>query len=303
MPTRYCRTVAEARDVLAGHRPGSVVVKPTVSGGSRDTGLFAAADPGLALAERILAAGACDDPARDRGADGRAREGALHDRRAAHPRDREGRCWCPAAGSSAASTPSAPSRSRRPTRARFAEEVLRAVAGGDGRFPLRCTPASTRSTRPSTAWWCSRSSSSSPRSTCTSRRGRSVRSRRDRASGGGRVSDGAARIPRPGAPGGWASCATRSRCCGSGPSASAGQRAASVLEKELVTPGRPQQGLSEPEFVQDTVIANITLAPSAEDRRAVRAGRGQGRADRRGRGRPARRRRHRRDHRRLQQAR
>ncbi|WP_296192263.1 hypothetical protein [uncultured Microbacterium sp.] len=57
VPTVYAETLDAARDALASHA-GRVVVKPTVSAGARDTGLFEASDPAaLALAERILAAG------------------------------------------------------------------------------------------------------------------------------------------------------------------------------------------------------------------------------------------------------
>jgi glutathione synthase/RimK-type ligase-like ATP-grasp enzyme len=58
VPTDYCRTVERAREVLTARRGTRVVVKPAVSAGARDTGLFDAADPGaLGLAERIIAAG------------------------------------------------------------------------------------------------------------------------------------------------------------------------------------------------------------------------------------------------------
>ncbi len=58
VPTDYCRTGEEARGALARHGDGSVVVKPAVSAGARDTGLFHAADPqALALAHRIVEAG------------------------------------------------------------------------------------------------------------------------------------------------------------------------------------------------------------------------------------------------------
>lgn len=56
VPTRYCRTIAEARDAIAAHT--RVVVKPAVSAGAKDTGLFDAADPrAAALAERIIGGG------------------------------------------------------------------------------------------------------------------------------------------------------------------------------------------------------------------------------------------------------
>lgn len=58
VPTDYCATAAEVRDALARRGDGSVVVKPSVSAGARDTGLFHADDPNaLALAESIIARG------------------------------------------------------------------------------------------------------------------------------------------------------------------------------------------------------------------------------------------------------
>jgi len=58
VPTDYARTADEIRRALAAHGTGGVVVKPAVSAGARDTGLFDAADPAaLALAERIVAGG------------------------------------------------------------------------------------------------------------------------------------------------------------------------------------------------------------------------------------------------------
>lgn len=58
VPTDYATTVAEARDALAAHGGGRVVVKPAVSAGARDTGLFdASALEALALAERIILRG------------------------------------------------------------------------------------------------------------------------------------------------------------------------------------------------------------------------------------------------------
>jgi glutathione synthase/RimK-type ligase-like ATP-grasp enzyme len=62
VPTDYVRTADEARLALAAHAEAHdaarVVVKPAVSAGARDTGLFDASDPAaLALAERIVAAG------------------------------------------------------------------------------------------------------------------------------------------------------------------------------------------------------------------------------------------------------
>ncbi len=59
VPTAYCDEPAAARAALAAHGGAGVVVKPAVSAGARDTGLFPADDPAaLALAERIVAAGA-----------------------------------------------------------------------------------------------------------------------------------------------------------------------------------------------------------------------------------------------------
>lgn len=58
VPTRYCRTAADIRDALAERAGTRVVVKPAVSAGARDTGLFDAHDPAAqALAERITAGG------------------------------------------------------------------------------------------------------------------------------------------------------------------------------------------------------------------------------------------------------
>ena len=64
VPTAYCADVGEARaafgalGALGARDDVGVVVKPAVSAGARDTGLFRGGDPGaLALAERILAAG------------------------------------------------------------------------------------------------------------------------------------------------------------------------------------------------------------------------------------------------------
>jgi len=62
VPTGYAATAAEAASALTDRnadRDGDrVVVKPAVSAGARDTGLFDAADPAaLALAERIVAGG------------------------------------------------------------------------------------------------------------------------------------------------------------------------------------------------------------------------------------------------------
>ncbi|CAN7375863.1 hypothetical protein LJR045_002260 [Microbacterium sp. LjRoot45] len=58
VPTVYATTVTQAREDLAARGHDRVVVKPTVSAGARDTGLYDASDPAaLALAERIIAAG------------------------------------------------------------------------------------------------------------------------------------------------------------------------------------------------------------------------------------------------------
>lgn len=58
VPTVYCRTAADATAALAAHVGGAVVVKPAVSAGARDTGLFDAADlQAQQLAERIIRAG------------------------------------------------------------------------------------------------------------------------------------------------------------------------------------------------------------------------------------------------------
>lgn len=58
VPTTYCRTADAVGPALAGHGLGRVVVKPAVSAGARDTGLFEAADPRAGqLAGRIVAGG------------------------------------------------------------------------------------------------------------------------------------------------------------------------------------------------------------------------------------------------------
>jgi hypothetical protein len=58
VPTIFCTTAEEAGAALTTHAAGRVVIKPTVSAGSRDTGLFTADDPRAAgLARRIVAAG------------------------------------------------------------------------------------------------------------------------------------------------------------------------------------------------------------------------------------------------------
>ncbi|GAA1853089.1 RimK family alpha-L-glutamate ligase [Microbacterium koreense] len=56
VPTRYCRSRADAEAAIRAHR--RVVVKPTVSAGAKNTGLFDATDPrALALAELIIDGG------------------------------------------------------------------------------------------------------------------------------------------------------------------------------------------------------------------------------------------------------
>lgn len=56
VPTTYAETVDAAASAIAAHE--RVVVKPAVSAGARDTGLFEASDPrALALAARIIEAG------------------------------------------------------------------------------------------------------------------------------------------------------------------------------------------------------------------------------------------------------
>ncbi len=58
VPTEYCADADAARAALTAHGHERIVVKPAMSAGARDTGLFDAADPGAqALAERIIAAG------------------------------------------------------------------------------------------------------------------------------------------------------------------------------------------------------------------------------------------------------
>lgn len=58
VPTRYCHTASEAERALSEAPSARVVVKPTISAGARDTGLFERTDPAaLALAERIVARG------------------------------------------------------------------------------------------------------------------------------------------------------------------------------------------------------------------------------------------------------
>ncbi|WP_067501995.1 RimK family alpha-L-glutamate ligase [Actinoplanes sp. TFC3] len=57
VPYEFCETTTEAGAALSG-LSGRVVVKPSVSAGARDTGLFEPGDPAaLALAERIVAGG------------------------------------------------------------------------------------------------------------------------------------------------------------------------------------------------------------------------------------------------------
>ncbi len=58
VPTTFCDTAEQAAAAIAARAGERVVVKPSVSAGSRDTGLFEPGDPGaLALAVRIVAAG------------------------------------------------------------------------------------------------------------------------------------------------------------------------------------------------------------------------------------------------------
>jgi hypothetical protein len=58
VPYAFCTTPAEAEAAIAGLAHGRVIVKPTVSAGSRDTGLFQPDDPRARdLAARIIAAG------------------------------------------------------------------------------------------------------------------------------------------------------------------------------------------------------------------------------------------------------
>jgi len=58
VPTDYCRTAEDVADALMRHGDDSIVVKPAVSAGARDTGLFHADDPAArALGERIVASG------------------------------------------------------------------------------------------------------------------------------------------------------------------------------------------------------------------------------------------------------
>jgi hypothetical protein len=58
IPSTFCDTATEAEAAIAAVGAGRLVVKPSVSAGSRDTGLFAPGDPGaLALARRIIAGG------------------------------------------------------------------------------------------------------------------------------------------------------------------------------------------------------------------------------------------------------
>lgn len=58
VPTTYCRTIDEVHAALAALGHTRIVVKPAVSAGARDTGLFDAADPrAVALADRIVARG------------------------------------------------------------------------------------------------------------------------------------------------------------------------------------------------------------------------------------------------------
>ena len=58
VPYSFCTTAAEVEAAIAGLAPGRVIVKPSVSAGSRDTGLFQPDDRrAVELGERILAAG------------------------------------------------------------------------------------------------------------------------------------------------------------------------------------------------------------------------------------------------------
>lgn len=58
VPTAFCTTMDEVRRAVAAHKAKRVVIKPSVSAGSQDTGLFEPGDGGaLALAEHILAIG------------------------------------------------------------------------------------------------------------------------------------------------------------------------------------------------------------------------------------------------------
>lgn len=58
VPTRYATSLDELQDALASVRSPQVILKPTISAGSRLTGRFVEGSPGaVALGERILAAG------------------------------------------------------------------------------------------------------------------------------------------------------------------------------------------------------------------------------------------------------
>jgi hypothetical protein len=58
VPTRFCSTMDEVRAAISSHETDRVVVKPSVSAGSQNTGLFDSDDrAALALAEHILAIG------------------------------------------------------------------------------------------------------------------------------------------------------------------------------------------------------------------------------------------------------
>lgn len=58
VPTEFCTTMDAVRQAVSAHEAGRVVIKPSVSAGSQDTGLFEPGDGGaLALAEHILAIG------------------------------------------------------------------------------------------------------------------------------------------------------------------------------------------------------------------------------------------------------
>ena len=58
VPYTFCTTLAEAETAIARYAHGRIVVKPTVSAASRDTGLFQPDDPNaLDLVKRIIGAG------------------------------------------------------------------------------------------------------------------------------------------------------------------------------------------------------------------------------------------------------
>ncbi|WP_454118245.1 ATP-grasp domain-containing protein [Microbacterium lacticum] len=95
VPTTFATTSAAAASAIAAHGAAGerVVIKPAVSAGARDTGLFEASDPRAArLAARIIERGdvAMVQP-EVRELLGGSREGALRHRRRLHACDREGR--------------------------------------------------------------------------------------------------------------------------------------------------------------------------------------------------------------------